>query len=157
MALGDLVGERDVGQLGVIDTDHGKTCVAHDGAVDEIIHAGLADAPAAAMIVDIDAARRVLARAQDAQRHGVALVPDALCHDARASGAHRDHRLRAEHGLDHQAAKRRRRAEARRPVQLAVHAADIREVRVGDIGERFAHGLPCFTDEASQPRWRIQW
>jgi pantoate--beta-alanine ligase len=70
-----------------------------------------------------------------------AVVRDAAGGDAEAARADGHDGLRAQHGLDHHAAKRRRRAEARRPAQAAVHGLHFGQFGGGEIGEGFAHRL----------------
>ena len=140
MALRNLVLEGDVGERRVVDADD-SDAFAHDCGVDGVIHRRRADRPAAAMIVDVDGARRQGPRAENAQGDCVAVVRDAAGGDAEAARADGHDGLRAQHGLDHHAAKRRRRAEARRPAQAAVHGLHFGQFGGGEIGEGFAHRL----------------
>ena len=138
VTLCDLVLEGDVGERGVVHADDGDA-FAHDRGVDGVIHRRRADRPAAAVIVDVDGAWRQGPRTENAQREPVAVVHDAAGGDAEAARADRHNGLRAEHGLDHHAAKRRWRAETRRPAQATVHAAHFGQFCGGEVGEGFAH------------------
>ena len=104
VCLRDQVLERDVRERGVVDAGDSKACLAHDGGIDEIVHRSRANGPAAAVIVDVDAAHVALCGLQDAQRDCVTLVRDALRGDDDAAQADGKERLRAEHGLDRHAA-----------------------------------------------------